>query len=296
MKNIFVEGIQGSGKSMLINNIVKFNPELHVCREGDYSPIELAWCALMSKKEYEAVLQKYNSIRDEIIKNTVREQENYIITYTKIITDIPGFYKDLENYEVYNGRKTLAELKEIIVTRFKNFTDTGYLFECSFFQNVIEDLILFHMLSDEEIIEFYRNLFRCIDAKKFILFYLYSDKLEENIKIIQKERCDENGNELWYQMMLEYLVNSPYGRKHECSAFEDMISHFKHRQELELRIVKEIIGKNAVILPAKEYDVNQIRTLIGFHNKISYNIRHMNNKEIALLDDSCMKQFSFQKV
>lgn len=145
MKNIFVEGIQGSGKSMLINNIVKFNPELHVCREGDYSPIELAWCALMSKKEYEAVLQKYNSIRDEIIKNTVREQENYIITYTKIITDIPGFYKDLENYEVYNGRKTLAELKEIIVTRFKNFTDTGYLFECSFFQNVIEDLILFHM-------------------------------------------------------------------------------------------------------------------------------------------------------
>ena len=285
MKNIFVEGIQGSGKSTLINNIVKFNPELHVCREGDYSPIELAWCALMSKKEYEVVLQKYNSIRDEIIKNTVREQENYIITYTRIITDIPGFYKDLENYEVYNGRKTLAELKEIIVTRFKNFTDTGYLFECSFFQNVIEDLILFHMLSDEEIIEFYRNLFRCIDAKKFILFYLYSDKLEENIKIIQKERCDENGNELWYQMMLEYLVNSPYGRKHECSAFEDMISHFKHRQELELRIVKEIIGKNAVILPAKEYDVNQIRTLIGFHNKISYNIRHMNNKEIALLDD-----------
>ena len=100
MKNIFVEGIQGSGKSTLINNIVKFNPELHVCREGDYSPIDLAWCALMSKKEYEAVLEKYNSIRDEIIKNTVREQENYIITYTKIITDIPGFYKDLENYEL----------------------------------------------------------------------------------------------------------------------------------------------------------------------------------------------------
>ena len=72
MKNIFVEGIQGSGKSTLINNIVKFNPELHVCREGDYSPIELAWCALMSKKEYEAVLEKYNSIRDEIIKNTYR--------------------------------------------------------------------------------------------------------------------------------------------------------------------------------------------------------------------------------
>ena len=31
--------------------------------------------------------------------------------------------------------------------------------------------------------------------------------------------------------------------------------------------------------------MNQIRTLIGSHSKISYNIRHMNNKEIALLDD-----------
>lgn len=285
MKNIFVEGIQGSGKSTLINNIVRFNPELYVCREGDYSPIDLAWCALMSEQEYEAILEKYNSIRYEIIKNTVREQENHIITYTKIITDIPGFYKDLENYEVYNGRKTLVELKEIIVTRFKNFTDTGYLFECSFFQNITEDLILFHMLSDGEIIAFYRNLFKCVDAKNFILFYLYSDKLEENIKTIQKERCDKDGNELWYQMMLEYLVNSPYGRKHGCSAFEDLISHFKHRQELELSIVKEIIGKNAVILPAKEYDVDQIRSLIGFHSKISYNIRHMNNMEIALLDD-----------
>ena len=285
MKNIFVEGIQGSGKSTLINNIVRFNPVLHVCREGDYSPIELAWCALMSKKEYEAVLEKYNSIRDEIIKNTVREQENYIITYTKIITDIPGFYKDLENYEVYNGRKTLAELKEIIVTRFKNFTDTGYLFECSFFQNIIEDLILFHMLSDEEIIEFYHNLFKCIDEKNFILFYLYSDKLEENIKTIRKERCDEDGNELWYQTMLEYLANSPYGRKYGSSTFEDLISHFIHRQRLELNIINEIIGKNAVILPAKKYDANQIRALIGFHNKISYNIRLMNNKEMALLDD-----------
>ena len=285
MKNIFIEGIQGSGKSTLINNIVRLNPELHVCREGDYSPIDLAWCAFMSEQEYETILGKYNSIKDEIIKNTIREKEKYIITYTKIITEISGFYKDLENYEVYNGRKNLAELKEIILTRFENFTDTGYVFECSFFQNITEDLILFQILSDGEIIEFYRDLFKCVDAKNFILFYLYSDKLEENIKTIQKERCDEEGNELWYQMMLEYLVNSPYGKKYGCSTFEDLISHFKHRQELELNIIKEIICKNAVILQAKEYDVNQIRTLISSHSKISYNIRHMNNKEMALLDD-----------
>lgn len=285
MKNIFVEGIQGSGKSTLVNNISKWNSKLHVCREGDYSPVDLAWCALMTEEEYEVILEKYNSIQDEIMKNTIKEQEKYIVTYTKIITDIPGFYEDLERYEVYNGRKTLTELTEIILTRFQNFTDTGYLFECALFQNITEDLILFHMLGDEEIIAFYRQLFQYIDRKNLLLFYLYSEALEENIRVIRKERCDEDRNEVWYQMMLEYFVNSPYGKKHGCSDSEDLINHFKHRQELELRIVKEIMESNAIVLPAKEYDENQIRAAIGSGSEISYSIRYMNNEETALLDD-----------
>ncbi len=285
MRNLFVEGIQGSGKSTLVNHISRLNPGLQVCREGDYSPIELAWCTLMTEKEYETILEKYDSIRDEIIKNTVKEQEHYIISYTKIITDIPGFHKDLENYEVYNGRKTLTQLKEIIITRFQNFTDNGYLFECSFFQNIVEDLILFHMLSDEEIMAFYAELFKVLDTGKFMMLYLYSEEPEDNIRVIRKERSDEAGNELWYQMMLEYLTNSPYGRKKGYGTFDDLINHLKHRQELELTIIKEILGKNAVILPAKRYDINQVSSMIGFWCKSGYNIRHMRNKETVLLDD-----------
>lgn len=282
MKNIFVEGIQGSGKSTLVNNISKWNSKLHVCREGDYSPVDLAWCALMTEEEYEVILEKYNSIQDEIMKNTIKEQEKYIVTYTKIITDIPGFYEDLERYEVYNGRKTLTELTEIILTRFQNFTDTGYLFECALFQNITEDLILFHMLGDEEIIAFYRQLFQYIDRKNLLLFYLYSEALEENIRVIRKERCDEDGNEVWYRMVLEYFVNSPYGKKHGCSDSEDLINHFKHRQELELRIVKEVLGEQAVILMSKGYDEERIRQLV-FGG--SYTIRQIKDDEKALLDD-----------
>lgn len=36
MKNIFVEGIQGAGKSTLVNTISMLNPKLSICREGDY--------------------------------------------------------------------------------------------------------------------------------------------------------------------------------------------------------------------------------------------------------------------
>lgn len=262
MKNVFIEGIQGMGKSTLMNRISSAVPEFHICREGDYSPIDLAWCTWMSKEEYEAVLERYSEIREEIVKNMVQEKGHYIVSYTKIITDISGFHKDLEQYEIYNGRRTFEELKEIIFTRYKNFSETGYLFECSFFQNIMEDLILFHGLSDEEIVDFYRELYGVIDRENFRLLYLYSDKLEKTIEVIKKERSDNQGNEMWYPLMLEYLAQSPYGRIHGYSTYGDMIAHFKHRQELEMRIIREVIGERAVILPAKEWEIDEVIILI----------------------------------
>ncbi len=289
MKNIFVEGIQGSGKSTLVNNIYKSKPELNICREGDYCPVDLAWCAYMSKEEYEAVLKKYSPIKDDIVKNTVIEQEHYVVTYTRIITDIPGFHKDLENYEVYNGRKSWSELKCIILTRFRNFIEAGYLFECSFFQNIMEDLILFHMLSDDEIIEFYGELFELVDREKFVMFYLMNDNLDESINVIKKERSDEEGNELWYDMMLGYLADSPYGRRYGLKSFEDLVNHFKHRQELELTIIREVIGENAVVLRAKDYDMEQVMLHVNTKEisdgELGYTIRSMTFQEYSLLDD-----------
>lgn len=258
MKNIFIEGIQGMGKSTLVNSLSNAVPEIYVCREGDYSPIDLAWCTWMSKDDYNAVLKRYEPIRDKIIKNTVRENEHYVVSYTKIITDIPNFHKELEKYEVYNGRKTLQDLKELIFARYRKFNESGYMFECSFFQNIIEDLMLFHLLDDDEIVEFYRELYSNINKEQFLLLYLYSDKLEATIKAIQKERCDNSGNELWYQLMLQYLSHSPYGVKHGYNSFEDMITHFKHRQRLEMHIIEDIIGDNVIILPSKEWRIDEV--------------------------------------
>lgn len=258
MKNIFIEGIQGMGKSTLLSAISSAIPKLHTCREGDYSPVDLAWCTWMTKDEYEQMLKRYEPLRNEIMENTIQEQGNFVVTYTKIITDIPGFHKDLENFEIYNGRKSLPDLKEIIFSRYANYSKTGYLFECSFFQNIMEDLILFHQLSDDEIVAFYHELYNKINKEQFLLLYLYSDEVEESIKVIKKERCDNQGNEMWYSLMLGFLIHSPYGKKHGYNSFEDMVAHFRHRQQLELRIIKEVIGERAVILPAKNWNIEEI--------------------------------------
>ena len=42
--NYFVEGLQGSGKSTLVQKLSEKYPNCTAVREGDYSPVELAWC------------------------------------------------------------------------------------------------------------------------------------------------------------------------------------------------------------------------------------------------------------
>ena len=258
MKNIFVEGIQGMGKTTLVNRIYKENKELRVCREGDYSPIDLAWCTWLTKVEYEAVLEQYAEIREEIEKHTVEEDGHYVVEYTKILTDVLGFHKDLERFEIYNGRRNFCEWKEIIFSRFGKFKETGYLFECAFFQNIMEDLILFHELSDEEIVNFYRELFAVIDRDNFRLFYLYSENIEEILQVVKKERSDDAGNEMWYPLMMNYLKESPYGKAHNYQGLDDMIGHFERRRNLEVKIMQKVLKNDGLILKAKEYDLEQI--------------------------------------
>lgn len=261
--NIFVEGIQGSGKSTMVQRIHEWHPEFLVCREGDYSPVELAWCSLMTRDEYRNMLERYSSIREEIEEKTIWEENHAIVLYTRILTDIPGFHKDLEQWEIYNGRRSLGEIQEIITRRYKNFREDGYLFECSFFQNIIEELILYNLYTDDQIVDFYRNLFEVVDHEYFMMIYLQNDNLEESINHIRIERSDGEGNELWFPMMMGYYCLSPYGLAHGCRKPEDLIAHFEHRQRLELRIIREVLQGHVVILPAKQWNREDVETWIG---------------------------------
>ena len=84
-----------------------------------------------------------------------------------------------------------------------------------------------------------------------------------------KERADSEGNPLWYPLMMQYLAASPYGKKYGCSTFEDLLSCLKRRQELELRLIREILKDRAVVLPAKKYtmeDLEWIKIMLRSHS------------------------------
>lgn len=259
--NLFVEGLQGSGKSTLVQMLAEAYPNYRVLREGDYSPVELAWCAYMSPETYETALEKYAPLRSELKRKSVSEGGRVIVPYTQIRTDIPGFYQDMAQYEIYNGRIPFAELKEIVLGRFRAWKGQNQIFECSLLQNLVEDMLLYYAMTDDEVLAFYKSVHEVLSGKDYKILYLKTENISRSIHHVRKERTDDAGNEVWFQMLLEYFCTSPYAKARNVSDPEALLRYFQHRQDLELRICNEIFGKNALVLPSKGFDKSHLLSM-----------------------------------
>lgn len=256
--NIFIEGIPGSGKTTLLNALADHFTGYHAYREGDISPVELAWCAYMSEEEYRRSLSEFADMRSQIESKTKKEGIHFIVPYTKIPTENLHFYEYMGEYEVYGGRRTPSEFRDIIMRRVDDFHGNGNLFECSFFQNIIEELMLYTMDSDDAIVDFYKDLISRIELSGFRLIRIVSPDIKHCIEAIKRERVNENGEEIWFQLMMTYLASSPYGKKHSISSFEDMVNHFKRRIALEDEIMKLLPGNCCWNVESRNYDINDI--------------------------------------
>lgn len=261
LSNYFIEGLQGAGKSTMVRLLSDKLPEYTVFREGDYSPIELAWCAYVTKMQYLDILERYPSLKAEITGKTVEEGNHKVICYTQIMTDVEGFHKDLEQYEIYNGNLDRDSFEKIILERYQSWNGKGQIFECSIFQNIIENQLLYLMMMDEEILDFYSRLKQVLAGKPYQIIYLDVEDIRSTIEVIKKERSDENGNELWFPLMIQYLENSPFGKKHSLHGMEGLLIHLERRKTLEHRIIDEVFHDETLVIKSKNYNLEQLKLI-----------------------------------
>ena len=255
--NYFVEGLQGSGKSTLVQKLADMNPGYTAVREGEYSPVELSWCAYVDDGQYHGILERYPDLRSQIEGKTYSEGCKKVVCYTKIITENRNFYQDLEQYEIYNGRVSRDEFEDIILLRYGAWNGEDQIFECSIFQNIVENMILYFEMTDDEIVSFYKKLRTVIGDREFRICYLDVENVAEGIDIIRRERVDADGNEMWFPLMMEFIKNCPRGIHLGWNDEECLVRHLCHRKTLELRILQEVFPDHAVILKSKEYDLGK---------------------------------------
>lgn len=249
--NYFVEGLQGAGKTTFVQKLSENLRDYEVFREGDFSPVELAWCAYVTEEEYKDLLRRYPSLITEIREKTVVEGEHRIICYTRILTDIPDFHKNLERYEIYNGNLDRQSFQNVVLSRFGKWNGEGQIFECSIFQNIIENQMLYLGLTEDEILCFYRRLKEVLADKPYRIVYLDVQDISAEIEIIRKERCDDRGNELWFPLMVRYVEESPYGKEHALKGMKGLLMHLERRRALEYQIIDEIFSENTIAIKAK---------------------------------------------
>ena len=123
-------------------------------------------------------------------------------------------------------------------------------------------MILFRNATDEEIVAFYRKVREALEGKNYHIVLLKAEDVRGNLAVIRKERSDEQGDELWFPMMIQYFNESPYAKARELEGEEDLIRHFVHRQELELRLCEEVFPDKYSVLTSKGYSEEEIESII----------------------------------
>lgn len=254
----FIEGLQGAGKSTLVNRLAVKYPEKKIYREGDYTPVDLAWCAYVDETTYQDILAGFPSLSEEMARYAVQEKKHHVIPYTRILTDIPGFHKYMEQFEIYNGNLDRETFENTVLFRFSAWEPEGEIFECAMFQNILENMMLYLQMQDDEILDFYRKVHEILQNKPYKILYLDVEDIAGSLEVIKKERADENDVELWFPLMVNYIEASPYGQMHGLWGKEGLLKHLERREQLERKLIKEVFWKETIVLKAKAYDIETI--------------------------------------
>ena len=149
--------------------------------------------------------------------------------------------------------ETKRNFEQIILSRYEKWKGENGIFECVIVQNIIENMMLYLELDEEEILDFYRRLHRVLQGKEYKILYLEVEQIKETIEVIKKERCDENGEEKWFQLMVDYIEQSPYGKKHNYLGMDGLLSHLERRVRLEKQLIEEVFQKETELMKSKKY-------------------------------------------
>jgi hypothetical protein len=267
---ILIEGIPGSGKSTIASRLKDYlqntGIKVKLYSEGDAHPADLAWNAVIQISDYEKLLIDYPKYA-EIIRNNTQFEESYaIVAYIKLElgTEENELMSYFEAHEVYDGKVSLNTFKKLHLKRWEQFAknideNSIIIFECSYLQNHINELMGFHNKDMEFIMDYMTDLIKTVECLSPKLIYLAQPNVHETIERVAKERVspDKSKWQDWIDRVISYAETSQYGIKHNLKGFEGVVEFFNSRKEIELTVIKKLPMDKAIINNL-EYNWNEV--------------------------------------
>jgi len=256
-----VEGIPGSGKSTFAGKIANYYRNkgivVNLFNEGQAHSADLAWSACVPLGSLDTILSKYSELESEIRKNMDIEGDYAIIAYTQVKTDNRIFYKELENYEIYDNRVAFDVFCNLLQSRWESFgrqaveKDVLYIFECAFFKNHINELQNYQLANKTDIESHLNKLLLFVLNLSPHLIYLSQPNVRETIERVAKTRISDHGN--WIDMAISYVENTPYGKINDLKGFDGLIRCIEDRKQIELDVLRTLPIKS-IIVENNDYD------------------------------------------
>lgn len=246
---VLVEGLPGSGKTTISKKISEYmsaKRKTNLYQEGDGHPADLAWCACIPFEKLDFIYKKYPTYQQHIESCMYIEDGFVVVPYTQFSIEDNAFFQLMESYEVYDSRVGFETFSKLHMTKWKRFeelsekSDDLTVFECAFLQNHINELLLFHCMTEKEIEKYLMNLISKVRKLEPVLIYLNQPSVYETITKVSEIRLNEKGEKEWMERVIQYIENSPYGRNNLLSGFEGMVSYFESRKKIELNIIKNL--------------------------------------------------------
>lgn len=244
------EGIHGCGKTatawILNKNLHDLGVKSKLFFEADMdapyeNPCDLTFMSAFSYSEFTWLLDSFPEQAARIKSSAKKLDDYYLLFYPDFYNESKELTDILLKNQAYEGRLCSITFTRLMLQRINDFVhsalkdETIYIFESVIFQHIINELLRFGKLTEEEVSGFISEAVNALKPLNPVLFHLRTNDINGNIDKIARERLSDN-LELypdWIDYMVQYVRDSDYGRINNVKNREDVIEYFKARAEVE---------------------------------------------------------------